>query len=535
MKALSLKTRARLGKCWKATWLIPAFLIPLALSAAQNAPPSGHARAAQLIQEGNPTGAIVLIQRMLQQSPQDVRAHNLMGIALSASNRLEEANASFNRAYKLNPKFHPALKNLALNELKLQRVDDARAHLEQFLRSSPQDPAANLALAEILTQKGEHAKAVERYIGSQGMFLKSPPTILSFAQSCFASGQGPKAAGALELMPPEADARAHFQAGILLAQLMKYDAAARQFERARKDYPDPYEVGYNLTLAYARGQNFDAAIQTAEQMIARGDKKAELYNLLADAYEHKNRTVDAYNALRVATELEPREENNYLDLVALGSDHRNYDLSFDIIEIGLKNIPDSYRLRLAHGTVLALQGQMSRALVDFEAAVRIDPSKDLPFYGMVMALMQTDQTERARKVLKERLAISPDNYLLLYALGEMQDRVGAPPGTDLEVEAVAALKRSIELEPNMAPSRVALGRMLLRRGEVDEAIVHLENALKLNPDNLSPAYQLATAYRRKGNKEKAVEYQAMFEKYKEEDRDRYMNVQILRLLREGEK
>jgi tetratricopeptide (TPR) repeat protein len=77
--------------------------------------------------------------------------------------------------------------------------------------------------------------------------------------------------------------------------------------------------------------------------------------------------------------------------------------------------------------------------------------------------------------------------------------------------------------------------MLLRRGEVDEAIVHLERALKLNPDNLSPAYQLATAYRRKGNKEKAVEYQAMFEKYKEEDRDRYMNVQILRLLREGDK
>jgi tetratricopeptide (TPR) repeat protein len=294
-------------------------------------------------------------------------------------------------------------------------------------------------------------------------------------------------------------------------------------------------VGYNLTLAYSRGQNYDAAIKVAEELIAAGYKKAELYNLLADAYEHSRRTVDAYNALRVATQLEPREENNYLDLVALGIDHRNYDLAFDIIEIGLKNIPDSYRLRLAHGTVLALQGQMSKALVDFEEAVRIDPKKDLPFYGMVMALMQTDQTERARKVLKERLAISPDNYLLLYAFGEMQDRIGAPPGTELEKEALADLKRSVEIEPNMAPSRVALGRMLLRRGEVDEAIVHLERAIQLNPDNLSPAYQLATAYRRKGNKEKAAEYQAMFEKYKEEDRDRYMNVQILRLLREGDK
>jgi tetratricopeptide (TPR) repeat protein len=535
MKALPLTSRSWIDPVRLAPWLVHVFILSFALATAQNPPSSGYARAAQLIQEGNPTGAIALIQRMLRQSPQDFRAHNLMGIALSAANRLEEANASFTQAFKLNPKFYPALKNLALNEIKLKRVDDARAHLEQFLEASPQDPTANLALAEIYTQKGEHAKAVERYVASQGAFLKNAGTILSFAQSCFASGQGQKAAGALELMPPEADGRAHFETGIFLAQLMKYNEAAREFERARKDYPDPYEVGYNLTLAYSRGQNYDAAIQTAEAMIARGDKKAELYNLLATAYEHNKRTVDAYNALRIATQLEPRDENNYLDLVALGIDHRNYDLAFDIIEIGLKNIPGSYRLRLAHGTVLALQGQMSRALTDFEEAVRIDSSKDLPFYGMVMALMQTDQTEKARTVLRERLAISPDNYLLLYAFGEMQDRIGAPPGTDLEKEALADLKRSVELEPNMAPSRVALGRMLLRRGEVDEAIVHLERAIQLNPDNLSPAYQLATAYRRKGDKEKAAEYQKMFEAYKEEDRDRYMNVQILRLLREGDK
>jgi tetratricopeptide (TPR) repeat protein len=505
------------------------------VSAQQPTVPPGLARAAQLIQEGNPTAAIAVLQAALRQSPQDVRAHNLMGIALSAANRLEEANASFSRAWKLNPKFFPALKNLGLNELKLQRVEDARMHLEQFVEAAPGDGAAHLALAEIYTQKGEHAKAVENYVASQGMFLRNPVTILSFARSCFASGQGQKAAGALELMPAAADGLAHFQAGILLAQLEKFDAAAREFELARKDYPDPYEVGYNLTLAYSRGQKYDDAIRVAEDLIAKGFQKAELYNLLANAYEHNRRTVDAYNALRIATQLEPQNEDNYLDLVALGIDHRNYDLSFDIIEIGLKNIPGSYRLRLAHGTVLALQGQMSRALADFEEAVRIDPDKDLPFYGMVMALMQTDQAERARKVLKERLGRSPDNYLLLYALGEMQDRVGAPPGTDLEIEAVSALKRSIELQPNLAPSRVALGRMLLRRGEVDEAIVHLERAIQLNPDNLSPAYQLATAYRRKGNKEKAAEYQAMFEKYKEEDRDRYMNVQILRLLREGEK
>jgi Flp pilus assembly protein TadD len=317
--------------------------------------------------------------------------------------------------------------------------------------------------------------------------------------------------------------------------MRKYESAAKQFGLARRDYPDPYEVGYNLTLADIRAMKYSEAIQVAEELILKGYKKAELYNLLAEAYERSGRTVDAYNALRTATQLEPRDENNYLDLVALGVDHRNYDLAFGIIEIGLQNIPNSFRLRLQRGAVLAFQGQLTRALADFEEAAKLDPQKDLPYFGVVMALMQTDQAAKAREILHQRLAVHPDDYLLLYALGEMQDRLGAPPGSPQEEEAIRALERSVQLEPNMSTSRIALGRILLRHGDIDRAIVELEKALEINPEDLSPCYQLSMAYRRKGDVEKADELQARFERFKAEDRERYMNVQILRLLREGEK
>jgi tetratricopeptide (TPR) repeat protein len=514
--------------------LLGSWLLGLALVCPLGAS-TQYDQAALYIQQGKPRLAVGLLRRMLKQSPRDVRAQNLMGLALTTSGRLVEANAYFQRAISLDPKFYPALKNLAVNELKQQQVDEAVAHLQQALAIAPQDPSAHLALAEIYFQKREFGPAVDHYIGSEGLFLRSPETILNFARSCFESHQAAKAAGALELLGAKADGRAHFQAGVMLAQLGKYESAAKQFDLARRDYPDPYEVGYNLTLAYVRALNYSAAIQTAEELISKGYKKAELYNLLADAYERNGRTVDAYNALRTATQLEPLDENNYLDLVALGVDHRNYDLALGIIEIGLQNIPSSYRLRLQRGAVLAFQGQLTRALADFEEAAKVDPSKDLPYYGMVMALMQTDAADKAREILRERLATHPDDYLLLYAQGEMEDRLGAPPGSPQEKEAVKALERSVQLQPNMAPSRIALGRMLLRRGEIDRAIVELEKALELDPTDLSPCYQLSMAYRRKGNKAKAQELQAKFEQYKAEDRDRYMNVQILRLLREGEK
>ena len=216
---------------------------------------------------------MLIIHRILQETPKDFRAHNLMGIALSADNRLEEANTSFHQAFRLNPRFHPALKNLALNELKLRRFESARTHMEQFLEFSPQDPAASLALAEIQSQQGEHEAALKKYLGSQGMYRRNPGTVLGFARSAMASGRAPEAEGALEAMPPEADGKVHFQAGLMLAQLGKYDAAAREFDRASKDYPDPYEVGYNLTLAYARARKYDEAVESAEELIAKGHKK----------------------------------------------------------------------------------------------------------------------------------------------------------------------------------------------------------------------------------------------------------------------
>jgi len=70
---------------------------------------------------------------------------------------------------------------------------------------------------------------------------------------------------------------------------------------------------------------------------------------------------------------------------------------------------------------------------------------------------------------------------------------------------------------------------------VDRAIPQLEKALELDPTDLSPCYQLAQAYRRKGEKERADELFAKFVKFRDEDRERHINRNLLKLLREGEK
>jgi Flp pilus assembly protein TadD len=100
---------------------------------------------------------------------------------------------------------------------------------------------------------------------------------------------------------------------------------------------------------------------------------------------------------------------------------------------------------------------------------------------------------------------------------------------------VQLLERSVRLNPDFASARAALGKVYVRRGEDDRALVELEKALQLDPTDLTPCYQLAQICRRKGDKQRAAELFAKFEKFRDEDRERHINRHLLQLLREGEK
>src|SRR5262245_7569567 len=106
-------------------------LLALPLSAQPPASSGLYEQALSLIKQQQIEQGIALLRKILEQSPDDLRAHNLMGIALTTSGKIEEANTHFQKAIELNPKFYPALKNLAINEMRLNRIEDAKAHLTQ--------------------------------------------------------------------------------------------------------------------------------------------------------------------------------------------------------------------------------------------------------------------------------------------------------------------------------------------------------------------------------------------------------------------
>jgi tetratricopeptide (TPR) repeat protein len=71
-------------------------------------------------------------------------------------------------------------------------------------------------------------------------------------------------------------------------------------------------------------------------------------------------------------------------------------------------------------------------------------------------------------------------------------------------EAIAQLKRSIEIHPDYQFGHYNLAAALMEKGEPDEAIPHLRTVLKMNPNHTKAYYTLGNALSKKGDVDEAA-------------------------------
>ena len=512
-----------------------AFLIFLPFPVQGQALPSGnlHQQALAHLRKKEIKQGITVLKTILEQDPRDLNANNLMGIALTGAGQIAEANSFFRKVLEMNPDFLPALRNLAANEWALNKMPEATNHFRQVLKSDADDSMANLFLAQLNYSRKRFKQANQHFEKARELVAKDPRIIVSFAQSSLAAGQKQKANALIDQLPPNTDAQSRFQLGLMLAQFEAYGAAARQFELAKGKYPDPYQVGYNLTLAHVREGNHAAAIQAAQEVFDQGNHKAELYNLVSQAYEANGQIEEAYEALRQATKIDRYDEENYLDLSALCLAHNDYALAEEIGTIGLQYLPNSDRLYVQRGAARAMRGQFKGASEDFDQATRLAPGKGLPITAHALVLLQLNDLPQARAVLKGRLKEDSEDALAHYLYAKVLLRSGPQGGSVEEQEALESLKNAVRLDPSFAHSHTELGKMLLKQGDLDEAIARLETAIELDPSETTPFYHLAQAYRRRGDGERAKQLLARVVQGQRKDRDDMLQRQLIQIVGKG--
>jgi Tfp pilus assembly protein PilF len=96
----------------------------------------------------------------LKISSEDAGIWNNYGIALDGLGRTNEALQAFRRAMECKPPSKSAFLGLAFLQIKLDRLDDAAATLDQFEKQEPGPNAVVLAIRSVLArERGNAAQA----------------------------------------------------------------------------------------------------------------------------------------------------------------------------------------------------------------------------------------------------------------------------------------------------------------------------------------------------------------------------------------
>ncbi len=131
----------------------------------------------------------------------------------------------------------------------------------------------------------------------------------------------------------------------------------------------------------------------------------------------------------------------------------------------------------AEGELLVRMGQPERALEVYAAALERNPNDVTLMYSRAFLLERLDRVDEAIAMMRDILALQPDNATALNALGyTLTDR------TDRHREARRYIRRALELEPDSAAIIDSMGWVEYRLGNLDAALAHLERAWSMDRD-----------------------------------------------------
>lgn len=305
------------------------------------------------------------------------------------------------------------------------------------------------------------------------------------------------------------DAQAELQIGTQLTSRGKFADAIPHLLAARAHVSDDYAASFNLALCYVATGQPKLAIPVLEQLQRERGSTAAVWNLSAQAYIGDGQSEKAFQALEHASQLTPSDERLYLYVADACSGAKNDSLGLRVVDLGLRNVPRSARLHYQRAVFLTGLDRFAEGKQDFHLASELGRDSDIGYLASVQESLIEGNIAESTRVAREAIAKGQDNYILLALFADALFRSGAYRGSPALAEAEHAAERSIAERPDYADSRITLGKLYLTDQRVDDSIAQLEAAQKLDPQNPGVYSNLATAYRKKGDRQKAGEAAAV--------------------------
>jgi tetratricopeptide (TPR) repeat protein len=185
-----------------------------------------------------------------------------------------------------------------------------------------------------------------------------------------------------------------------------------------------------------------------------------------------------------------REELSQAATVAM--DHRDYIQARADLERLLKESPRSPDLHFRLGKVLQCMGELEPAEAEYRLALKLDSH----YVGALVGLGQIDARHsrhaEALARFEEAIEVDPHHAEAHFARGQALEALNRRD------DALAAYFRSIEIDPALALAIVKVATIQLDRGQPEQALVRLDQANELMPDDPEVHFRRGLALLKQG-------------------------------------
>jgi tetratricopeptide (TPR) repeat protein len=286
--------------------------------------------------------------------------------------------------------------------------------------------------------------------------------------------------------------------GILSAQTAPAPVPQAGASVAKQLPPDAKGVQHELGLAYYRSGKLEEARDAFRSAIGQdaGDiESVQMEGLTLYRLGQPAAAIEYLERVRQWTPNAGTDANYVLGLCYLNASR--YDDARRAFAAQYGEDPESGAAHLLLATMLQHANLPRQAAAEAQKAADLSPQLPLAHYLLGQAALLDSNIDLAVREFEAERRINPDYAAVYERLGDAYLRIDQ---LDL---AQQALTKALSLDMSSTGPFILMGRVLLRRQDARTAILYLQHAEKMDPNNYVTHASLAQAYRMSGQEDEA--------------------------------